>query len=397
MVVVIERTENKKSIYSLNYNFYTTNLFANYLTPNITYSNGSHISIKNYSYNTNTPHVKSNISGEDDAFIVNEIRIYKTTHMSGALQGSNGEIIIETISKNTGNFIYVCIPLRAGSGEKTQLDSIIESLKSDNSFDSDKCPKTISLNKIIPKQTEAYQYQLSSETSQVFGESSQKSKYVVVFLNPIRVNSNNLTTLNNKVKQLTTGITGSSSPYNLIKVSDVATSKDNNIYIQCDGDNPAGDKIQPTLSYKLNEKDINQVIVTILICFFVVSIFSLIDQVSGQGDSPFGKMIAGIITNHNGIITVFVIVMVIIIFSLFITAYVKKQSKILKTAIIMMTVLLTLMYPSNLNMVKQYVDQFKQAKPDEKSKYTGFRNDDVEFKYIPAFTKARNLVFPEKK
>jgi uncharacterized protein YggT (Ycf19 family) len=359
MVVTIERTENKKSLLSLNYNFYTTNLFPNYLTPNITYSNRSHISIKNYSYNTNTPHVKSNISGEDDSYIVNEIRIYKTTHMSNALQGSRGEIIIETISKISGNFIYVCIPLRAGSGEKTPLDSIIESLNDSGKFDDSKCPKTLSLNKIIPKQTEAYQYKLKSEVSQIFGESSQKSKYVVVFTNPINVNNDNLDKLNSKVIELKNNIIESDSNYNLIKVTDVATSKDNNIYIQCDGDDPAGAKIQPTLSYKLNEKDINQVIVTILICFFVVVIFSLIDQVSGKGESPFGKMIAGIITNYNGPITVFVIAMVIIIFSLFITAYVKKQSKILKTAIIMMTVLLTMSYPASLNIVKQYVVEFK--------------------------------------
>jgi uncharacterized protein YacL len=100
----------------------------------------------------------------------------------------------------------------------------------------------------------------------------------------------------------------------------------------------------------MNEKDINEIIITIIICLFFIVVFVFIDGISDP-NSEIGLKIYKIFHEPFGI--GFVGIIIIIIFSLFISSVITKQSSQMKSAIIMLTILLTALYTLNLNMTSK--------------------------------------------
>lgn len=358
--ITIKNNNISQSSFKLNFNFYTTVLITNYnLIKNIVYqSTDKYISIKNYSYNANTSHVQHDFVGVSSSYLINEIRIYRAAHNLNGLTPV-GEMFIEAVSSTTGDITYVCIPLKNKTNDKqNDLDLIIQNMIANTTSN---VPTTFNLNKIIPTQDYGVMYQLNPSSSNTpittpFGSSTTNKVYISLFNNPIQISSgteNSIkTVLGNIMSSQFNG--GSNTKYNKIAIGGPNTLDDNNIYIQCDGDNEDGKPQPNTSSYKLNEKDVNQIIITVIVSICIVIMMIVADEYTDK-NSKLGLHIYKFIHGTAGI--VIIAMFCIVIFSLFMTSIATKQSGIMKYAIILLTLLLTGLYTMNLKITNPNQNQ----------------------------------------
>lgn len=352
-------TDPKKSTNKITYNFYSLSLNSNTdsITKNLILED-NHIKITNYPYNGNAFHIQHDIFGTSKSFIINEIRIVK-----GLYNNANLELIIEAFS-NTNEVTYVCIPLKTDkSTQANNLDMALTSLYTS----SDSCPSKLNLNSLIPNQSILY-YLIYKEKQSLFTSNKSFSNVcIVIFKDAIPITLNTYNTVNSNLKTLSLNLLSSgkgdgTNTYKYIERSNIIYPEnlsDSNIYIDCKG-NDEDDLLTSALQnkYKLDEKSIKSIMSYIFVLLMFVFLFYVLDKIYrnsfSEGDvnenlKSFFKVLHNILCPENKIeflnityITLGIIIVFIICFSLFISAFVVKTNRvpILLSAIFMTSFLI---------------------------------------------------------
>lgn len=357
-------TDNKKRV---TYNFYSTYIVASSVVKQNTYfvKNSTtdetitspaqgYLSIKNYAYNANTPHVMSNISGIDKSFIINEIRIYQQIHNLGTTY--SGEMVIETINPDTEDYIYICIPLQdKGLDTSNDLDGIIQNVVSNP----DNCPKKLSLNKIIQKPTSCYiHYVADNITKTCFGGDyssiSSKKAYMVVLNNPITITQKTHKIINETYTDINWDYIQPKTTMKFVRTLSITGPEalpDDNIYIDCKGDTP---EVKSVFKHKFTDKDLKEIFMFLLFCFFFIVIFIILDEFSNyqEGIRSLGAILNQFLLGEKQYGRYFAGFLLIVDFLFFLTAILKKNVDMMKKGIYLLSFCITFLFILKLNFIE---------------------------------------------